>query len=42
VLRRPADHYALTRLIDEVIGAPPLRHAGQAVNIAPRFGFGAG
>ena len=42
VLRRPADHYALTRLIDEVIGAPPLRHAGHAVNIAPRFGFGAG
>ncbi len=42
VLRQPADHYALTRLIDEVIGAPPLRRARHAVNIAPRFGFGAG
>jgi len=42
VLRQPADHYALTRLIDEVIGAPLLRQAGHAVNVAPRFGFGAG
>jgi acid phosphatase len=42
VLRRPAGHYALTRLIDEVIGAPPLRQASHAVSIGPRFGFGAG
>ena len=42
VLRQRAGHYALTRLIDEVIGAPLLRQAGHAVNVAPRFGFGAG
>ncbi len=41
VLRQPAGHYALTRLIDGVIGAPLLRQARHAVNIAPRFGFGA-
>lgn len=42
VLRQPADHYALTRLIDEVIGAQPLRQAARAVNIAPHFGLAAG
>jgi acid phosphatase len=42
VLHQPADHYALTRLIDEVIGAPPLRQARHAVNIAARFGIPAG
>jgi hypothetical protein len=34
VLRQPANHYALTRLIDLVIGAPPLRHAARAASIA--------
>ena len=34
----PANQYALTRLIDEVIGAPPLRHAGGAANVAPVLG----
>jgi acid phosphatase len=33
----PANQYALTRLIDELIGAPPLRRAGTAANVAPRF-----
>jgi phosphatidylinositol-3-phosphatase len=33
VLRQPLDHYALTRLIDQVIGAAPLRHAGTAANL---------
>jgi phosphatidylinositol-3-phosphatase len=30
-----ANQYALTRLIDEVIGAPPLRQAGSATDVAP-------
>ena len=30
-----ADQYALTRLIDKVIGAPPLRQAGRAADVAP-------
>jgi phosphatidylinositol-3-phosphatase len=34
----PANQYALTRLIDDVIGAPPLRQADSAVNIAPLLG----
>jgi phosphatidylinositol-3-phosphatase len=42
VIRQPADHYALTRLIDQVIGAQPLRQARHAVNIGRPFGFGAG
>jgi hypothetical protein len=33
-----ANHYALTRFIDEVIGAPPLRHASGAVNLAAALG----
>jgi phospholipase C len=37
VLRQPADHYALTRMIDEVIGARPLRQATRAVSIASRW-----
>jgi phosphatidylinositol-3-phosphatase len=30
-----ANQYALTRLIDTVIGAPPLRQAGSAADVAP-------
>jgi hypothetical protein len=30
----PANHYALTRLIDKIIGAPPLRQASSAANVA--------
>jgi phosphatidylinositol-3-phosphatase len=37
VIRQPADHYALTRMIDEVIGAQPLRQAVHAVSIAPHL-----
>ena len=33
VMSQPADHYSLTRLIDEVIGAPPLRQAASAPGI---------
>lgn len=42
VLRRPADHYALTRLIDEVIGTQPLRQAAHAASIATAFRLGTG
>jgi acid phosphatase len=34
----PADQYALTRLIDAVIGAPPLRSASTATDVAPLLG----
>jgi hypothetical protein len=34
VLRQPFDHYALTGLIDHVIGAAPLRKAGSATDLA--------
>jgi phosphatidylinositol-3-phosphatase len=33
-----ANHYALTRLIDMVIGARPLRQASSAANVAPVLG----
>jgi phospholipase C len=33
-----ANQYALTRLIDDVIGAPPLRQAGSAASLAPLLG----
>jgi acid phosphatase len=39
VIRRPLNHYALTRLIDQVIGAAPLRHAASAASIAPALGL---
>jgi hypothetical protein len=32
---RPANHYALTRLIDEVAGTPSLRQAAGAPDLAP-------
>lgn len=35
VMHERADQYALTRLIGQVIGAPPLRHAATAVDVAP-------
>jgi hypothetical protein len=39
IARRPANHYALTRLIDEVAGTPPLRQASGAPDLAPAFGL---
>jgi phosphatidylinositol-3-phosphatase len=39
VMSQPADHYSLTRLTDEVIGAPPLRHAASAPGIAHQLGL---
>jgi hypothetical protein len=39
VTRQPLDHYALTRLIDQVIGAPPLRQAAGAPDLARRLGL---
>jgi phospholipase C len=37
-ISEPANQYALTRLIDDVIGAPPLREAGRAPKVAPLLG----
>ncbi len=42
VLRKPLNHYALTRLIDEIIGAQPLRKAATAPSLAERFELTAG
>jgi hypothetical protein len=39
VTRQPWDHYALTRLIDQIIGAPPLRQAAGAPGLAQRLGL---
>jgi len=39
VFTGPADHYALTRLIDEIIGAPPLRRAAGAADVARPLGL---
>lgn len=39
VMSQPADHYALTRLIDGIIGAQPLRQAASAPRVAQRFGL---
>lgn len=33
-ISEPANQYALTRLIDTVIGVPPLRQAGSAIDVA--------
>jgi phosphatidylinositol-3-phosphatase len=38
-MTRPANQYALTRLIDQFIGADPLRQASSAVNVAAQFGL---
>ena len=40
--RQPLGHYALTRLIDQVIGAPPLRRAAGAPDLARRLGLKVG
>ena len=42
VTRQSFDHYALTRLIDQVIGAPPLRQAAGAPDLARRLGLRVG
>lgn len=42
VIHQPLDHYSLTRLIDTVISAPPLRRAADAPNLAQQFGLKAG
>jgi phosphatidylinositol-3-phosphatase len=42
VVRQPLDHYALTRLIDQIIGAPPLRQAAGAPGLARRLGLTVG
>jgi acid phosphatase len=42
VIHQPLDHYSLTRLIDTVISAPPLRRAAGAPNLARQFGLKAG
>jgi phosphatidylinositol-3-phosphatase len=42
VVRQPLDHYALTRLIDQIIGAPPLRQAAGAPGLARRLGLAVG
>ena len=39
VAGQPLDHYALTRLIDQVIGAAPLRQAAGAPDLAQRLGL---
>lgn len=39
VMRKPVNHYALTRLIDQIIGTRPLRQAADAANIAQSFGL---
>ncbi len=42
VMRQPASHYALTQLIDTIIGAPPLRHAAGAPSLTRSFGLTTG
>ena len=39
VVRKAVNHYALTRLIDEIIGAQPLRQAATAPSLARLFGL---
>jgi phage portal protein BeeE len=36
----PVNHYALTRLLDQFIGAPPLRQASRAASVTSPFGLG--
>ena len=42
LIRQPLDHYALTRLIDTIIGAPPLRQAAAAPDLAHQLRLKAG
>jgi phosphatidylinositol-3-phosphatase len=39
VVRKALNHFALTRLIDEVVGVPPLREADQATDLVPILGL---
>jgi acid phosphatase len=39
VISAPLDHYALTRLIGDIAGTQPLRHAAVAANVAPLLGL---
>jgi phosphatidylinositol-3-phosphatase len=39
ILRKPVNHYALTRLMDKIIGTRPLRQAVGAPDIAQRLGL---
>lgn len=39
VVDTPFDHYALTRLFDDVLGAAPLREAASAASLADEFGL---
>jgi len=39
VVKTPLNHYALTGLIDQIIGATPLRHAAGAASVAGAFGL---
>ena len=39
VIGRALNHYALTRLVDEVVGVPPLRKAAGAPDLAPTLGL---
>lgn len=39
VVHTPLTHYSLTRFIDQVIGAPPLRHARTAPDLRAAFGL---
>jgi phospholipase C len=39
VIRQALNHFALTRLIDEVVGVPPLRGAGHGADLVPLFGL---
>jgi acid phosphatase len=39
VVDTPLTHYSLTRLYDEVLGVPPLRHAASAPDMAQAFGL---
>lgn len=42
VIHQPLDHYALTRLIDTIIGAPPLRQAARAPDLGQQLRLKAG
>jgi phosphatidylinositol-3-phosphatase len=42
ILHQPLDHFALTRLIDTIIGAPPLRQAASAPDLAQQLGLKVG
>jgi acid phosphatase len=39
VVRQALNHFALTRLIDEVVGVPPLGDASHAADLAPMLGL---